>query len=54
MKQHLVTILCALLPLVAMAQMRITGVVADKNGSPLTGVIVQVRSNDTNKMLRFC
>ena len=53
MKRHLVTILCALLPLVAMAQMRITGMVADKNGEALAGAIVQVRSNATNKMIRF-
>jgi len=37
----------------AMAQMRITGTVTDKKGDPLTGVILQVRSNNTNKMIRF-
>ena len=36
-----------------MAQMRITGTVTDKKGDPLTGVILQVRSNNTNKMIRF-
>ena len=36
-----------------MAQMRITGTVTDKNGDSLTGVILQVRSNNTNKMIRF-
>lgn len=36
-----------------MAQMRITGTVTDTNGDPLTGVILQVRSNGTNKMIRF-
>ena len=37
----------------AVAQMRITGTVTDKNGDPLTGAIIQVRSNSTNKMIRF-
>lgn len=37
----------------AMAQMRITGTITDKNGDPLTGAIIQVRSNNTNKMIRF-
>ena len=53
MKRHLIIMLCSLFPLVAMAQMRITGTVTDKNGDPLTGAIIQVRSNSTNKMIRF-
>ena len=53
MKRHLIIILCSLFPLLAMAQMRITGKVTDKNGDPLTGVIIQVRSNGTNKMIRY-
>ena len=53
MKRCLIILLCCFLPLVAMAQMRITGTVTDKNGDPLTGAIIQVRSNGTNKMLRF-
>ena len=53
MKRCLIILLCCFLPLVAMAQMRITGTVTDKNGEPLTGTIIQVRSNSTNKMLRF-
>lgn len=53
MKRHLIIMLCSLFPLVAMAQMRITGTVTDTNGDPLTGVILQVRSNGTNKMIRF-
>ena len=53
MKRHLIIILCTLLPLMAMAQMRITGTVTDKNGAPLAGAIIQVRSNSTNKMIRF-
>ena len=53
MKRCLIIMLCNLLPLVAMAQMWITGTVTDKNGDPLTGVIIQVRSNSTNKMLCF-
>lgn len=53
MKRHLIIILCSLFPLLAMAQMRITGTVTDMNGDPLTGVIIQVRSNSTNKMIRF-
>ena len=36
-----------------MAQMRITGTATDKKGDPLTGVIIQLRSNVTNKMIRF-
>ncbi len=53
MKRHLIIILCCLFPFLAMAQMRITGTVTDKKGDPLTGVILQVRSNNTNKMIRF-
>ena len=53
MKRHLIIIVCSLFPLMAMAQMRITGTVTDMNGDPLTGVIIQVRSNNTNKMIRF-
>ena len=53
MKRHLIIIVCSLFPLMAMAQMRITGTVTDMNGDPLTGVIIQVRSNSTNKMIRF-
>ena len=53
MKRHLIIMLCCLFPLVAFAQMRITGTITDKNGDPLTGAIIQVRSNDTNKMIRF-
>ena len=53
MKRCLIILLCCFLPLVAMAQMRITGTVTDKKGDPLTGVILQVRSNNTNKMIRF-
>ena len=53
MKRHLIIILCCLFPFLAMAQMRITGTVTDKKGDPLTGVIIQVRSNSTNKMIRF-
>ena len=53
MKRHLIIIICSLLPLIVMAQMRITGTVTDMNGDPLTGVIIQVRSNSTNKMIRF-
>ena len=53
MKRHLIIIICSLLPLVAMAQMRIMGTVTDTNGVPLTGAIIQVRSNSTNKMIRF-
>ena len=51
MKRHLIIILCCLFPFLAMAQMRITGTVTDKKGDPLTGVILQVRSNNTNKMV---
>ena len=53
MKRHLIIILCSLFPLLAMAQMRITGTATDKKGDPLTGVIIQLRSNVTNKMIRF-
>ena len=53
MKRCLIILLCCFLPLVAMAQMRITGTVTDMKGDPLTGVIIQVRSNSTNKMIRF-
>ena len=53
MKRHLIIIICSLLPLVVMAQMRIMGTVTDTNGVPLTGAIIQVRSNSTNKMIRF-
>ena len=53
MKRHLIIILCCLFPFLAMAQMRIMGTVTDKNGDPLTGAIIQVRSNSTNKMIRF-
>ena len=53
MKRHLIIILCCLYPFLAMSQMRITGTVTDKNGESLTGVIIQVRSNGTNKMIRF-
>ena len=53
MKRHLIIMSCCLFPLLAMAQMRITGTVTDKNGDPLTGTIIQVRSNGTNKMIRF-
>ena len=40
MKRHLIVIICSLLPLIAMAQMRITGTVTDANGELLTGAIV--------------
>ena len=53
MKRHLIIMLYSLFPLVAMAQMRIMGTITDKNGDPLTGAIIQVRSNSTNKMIRF-
>ena len=53
MKRHLIIMLCCLFPFLAMAQMRIMGTVTDKNGDPLTGAIIQVRSNGTNKMIRF-
>ena len=53
MKRHLIIILCCLFPFLAMAQMRIMGTVTDKNGDPLTGAIIQMRSNGTNKMIRF-
>ena len=53
MKRCLIILLCCFLPLVAMAQMRITGTVTDMKGDPLIGVIIQVRSNSTNKMIRF-
>ena len=53
MKRHLIIILCCLFPFLAMAQMRITGKKKKKKGDPLTGVIIQVRSNSTNKMIRF-
>ena len=53
MKRHLIIILCSLLPLMALAQIRITGTVTDTNGDPLTGAIIQVRGNSTNKMIRF-
>ena len=53
MKRHLIIIICSLFPLMAMAQMRIMGTVTDTNGVPLTGAIIQVRSNSTNKMIRF-
>ena len=53
MKRHLIIIVYSLLPLVALAQMRIMGTVTDTNGAPLTGVIIQVRSNSKNKMIRF-
>ena len=53
MKRHLIIMLCCLFPLLAMAQMRITGTATDKKGDPLTGVIIQLRSNVTNKMIRF-
>ena len=45
--------LILVLPLTMLAQTKVTGVVVDANGKPLTGVIVQVRSNATNKMVRF-
>ena len=53
MKRHLIVIICSLLPLIAMAQMRITGTVTDANGERLTGAIVQLRQNGTGKMVRF-
>lgn len=53
MKRHLIVIICSLLPLIAMAQMRITGTVTDANGELLTGAIVQLRQNGTGKMVRF-
>ena len=53
MKRHLIIILCSLLPLMTLAQIRIAGTVTDKNGDPLAGAIIQVRSNSTNKMIRF-
>ncbi len=54
MRRCLIIILYSLLPLMASAQMRITGMVTDRNDDPLTGAIVQVRSNATNKMIGFC
>ncbi|MCH5310271.1 MAG: carboxypeptidase regulatory-like domain-containing protein, partial [Prevotella sp.] len=45
--------LILVLPLAVLAQTKVTGVVVDANGKPLTGVIVQVRNNATNKMVRF-
>ena len=36
MKRHLIVIICSLLPLIAMAQMRITGTVTDANGQTAT------------------
>lgn len=53
MKRHLIIILCSLFPLMALAQMRITGTVTDTKGEPLTGAIIQVRSNSTGKMLHY-
>ena len=53
MKRHLIIIIYSLLPLMAMAQMRITGTVTDANGKPLTGAIVKLRQSGTGKMIRF-
>ena len=53
MKRHLIIIIYSLLPLMAMAQMRITGTVTDAKGEPLTGAIVQLRQSRTGKMIRF-
>lgn len=53
MKRHLIIIIYSLLPLMAMAQMRITGTVTDTDGKPLTGAIVKLRQSGTGKMIRF-
>lgn len=53
MKRHIFIILYILFPIMAFAQMRITGTVTDTNGEPLTDAIIQIRSNATNKMLHY-
>lgn len=53
MKQYLLIIICSLLPLMTLAQIRITGTVTDAAGSAMAGAIIQVRNNATHKIIRF-
>lgn len=53
MKQYLLIFICSLLPLMTLAQIRITGTVTDAAGSAMAGAIIQVRNNATHKIIRF-
>lgn len=53
MKRYFIIILHIIFPLIAFAQMRITGTITDTDGEPMAGVSIQVRNITTNKTTSF-